>query len=251
MILKREIYLEFIKDSSPEIKEKLVNDILTLFQVREREKEKDEMKDVWLMFLMDFRLNASEIFQAHKMALKRELLDDKGNEIECLPMLSTNTTGKILKSYERYKFNDKKLEDGRELLKKILNPPPPEPTPEEKQKQREKLHENILDSIKEFGVCEFAFLVYEDFIKNEDFKDFSSEFPEIYNSEFAKFIAKEKQRNWFYANHEIKKLENLHPTIFSKLKERKCKKSELVPAVFQLTKNKIVENYLNKKNKQC
>ena len=140
MILKREIYLEFIKDSSPEIKEKLVNDILTLFQVREREKEKDEMKDVWLMFLMDFRLNASEIFQAHKMALKRDLLDDKGNEIECLPMLSTNTTGKILKSYERYKFNDKKLEDGRELLKKILNPPPPEPTPEEKQKQREKLH---------------------------------------------------------------------------------------------------------------
>ena len=90
--MKREISWEFIKNETPEIKEKLVNDILTLFQVRERQDEKDKMKEVWLIFLMDYKLTVPEIFQAHKMALKRELLDDKGQEIECLPMLSTKTT---------------------------------------------------------------------------------------------------------------------------------------------------------------
>ncbi|WP_284464858.1 hypothetical protein [Chryseobacterium sp.] len=163
-ILQREIFLEYIAKSSAEIKEKLVNDILTLFQVRERQKEKDDMKDTWLLFIMDYRLTASEIFQAHRMALKRELLDQNGKEIECLPMLSTNTTGKILKAYERHKQTDKQLEAGREQLKKILNPEP-ERSPEEIKAEKKKNWDSLVESVKKGEKCEHAFLFYEMAIK--------------------------------------------------------------------------------------
>ncbi len=170
-ILQREIFLESIAKSSAEIKEKLVNDILTLFQVRERQREKDEMKDTWLLFIMDYRLTASEIFQAHRMALKRELLDQNGNEIECLPMLSTNTTGKILKAYERYKQNDKQLEAGREQLKKLLNPEP-ERSPEEIKAEKKKNWESLVEAVKKGEKCDHAFLFYEFAIKKGGLSSF-------------------------------------------------------------------------------
>lgn len=170
-ILQREIFLEYIGKSSTEIKEKLVNDILTLFQVRDRNGEKESMKDTWLLFIMDYRLTASEIFHAHLMALKRKLMDANGNEIECLPLLSTNTTGKILKAYERFKQTDKQLEEGRERLKLILNPPA-EPTEEEKKAERKKNWDSLVDAVKKDTKCDHAFLFYEFAIKKGGLQGF-------------------------------------------------------------------------------
>lgn len=248
MILRREISWEFIKNEKPEIKEKLVNDILTLFQVRERQDEKDKMKEVWLIFIMDYRLTAPEIFQAHKMALKRELLDDKGQEIECLPMLSTNTTGKILKAYERFKLADKQLENGREKLAEIMNAKP-EKTDEEKAAEKLQQIENVKNCVKEFGVCEYGFLVYDEFMKNEDFKFFSKDFPAIYDKHFKKFIAKIQNGNLsIFSIKEIPIKEKNHQDIMNRLiRKIGVKKHELEGIPLQNAKSEIVENYL----KQC
>lgn len=118
------------------------------------------MKDTWLLFLMDFKLTATEIYHAHKMAIQRRLLDQNGNEIECLPMLSTNTTGKILKAYERFKLSDKQLEEGREKLRLILNPPV-ELTEEQKKAIKKKNWDALVEAVKTDTKCEHAFLFYE------------------------------------------------------------------------------------------
>ncbi|MCC3214983.1 hypothetical protein LIV57_06835 [Chryseobacterium sp. X308] len=166
-----EISRESIKYSSANTKEKLVNDILTLFQVRDKNQEKKEMMDTWLLFVLDFRFTATEIYYAHKMAIQRTLLDQNGNEIECLPMLSTNTTGKILKAYERYKQNDKQLEAGREQLKKILNPEP-ERSPEEIKAEKKKNWDALVEAVKKGEKCEHAFLFYEFAIKKGGLSSF-------------------------------------------------------------------------------
>lgn len=183
--MQREIFRENIKNSSADVKGKLVNDVLTLFQVRDRNREKEEMMDIWLLFIMDYRLTASEIYHAHKMALKRELLDQSGNEIECLPMLATNTTGKILKAYERYKQNDKQLEAGREQLKKILNPEP-ERTPEEIKAEKKKNWDSLVEAVKKGEKCEHAFLFYEFAIKKGGLASF------VGNEKGQKIAIKEK-----------------------------------------------------------
>jgi hypothetical protein len=172
-ILQREIFLEYIGKSSSEIKEKLVNDILTVFQVRDRNGEKESMMETWLLFIVDYRLTATEIFYAHRMALKRELLDANGNEIECLPMLSTNTTGKILKAYERFKLTDKQLEEGRERLKLILNPPV-ELTEEQKKAEKKKNWDSLVEAVKKDEKCVHAFLFYELAIKKGGLGSFLS-----------------------------------------------------------------------------
>lgn len=171
--MQREIFLEYIGKSSKEIKEKLVNDILTLLQIRDRNGEKESMKDTWLLFIMDYRLTATEIFHAHRMALKRDLLDANGNEIECLPLLSTNTTGKILKAYERFKLSDKLLEEGREKLKLILNPPV-EPTAEEKKAERKKNWNALVEAVRNETKCDHAFLFYEVAVKKGGLQGFIS-----------------------------------------------------------------------------
>ncbi len=132
------------------------------------------MKDTWLLFIMDYRLTATEIYQAHRMALKRELLDQNGNEIECLPMLSTNTTGKILKAYERHKQNDKQLEAGREQLQKLLNPEP-ERSPEEIKAEKKKNWDALVESVKKGEKCNHAFLFYEFAIKKGGLLSFLSD----------------------------------------------------------------------------
>lgn len=143
------------------------------------------MKDTWLLFLMDYNLTATEIYQAHKMAIQRTLLDQSGNEIECLPMLSTNTTGKILKAYERYKQNDKQLEAGREQLKKILNPEP-EISIEEIKAEKKKNWDALVEAVKKAEKCEHAFLFYEFAIKKGGLTSF------VGNTDGQKIAIKEK-----------------------------------------------------------
>ncbi|WP_150114777.1 hypothetical protein [Chryseobacterium sp. IHB B 17019] len=208
--MQREIYRECIRFSPPETKEKLVNDVLTLFQVRDRNGEKESMKDTWLLFLMDFKLTATEIYHAHKMAIQRNLLDQNGNEIECLPMLSTNTTGKILKAYERYKQNDQQLQEGRERLKLILNPPP-EPTEEEKKAERKRNWDSLVEAVKKGQNCEHAFLFYELAIKKgglESFVNDENVQKIAIKDKMVQILAKEKlkPRSILFNTYELKKL---------------------------------------------
>jgi hypothetical protein len=56
----------------------------------------------WYSSHSNFKITAGEIYLA-KMALSRDILDDKGKEIDLFPELSNNTTGKVISAYLRHK----------------------------------------------------------------------------------------------------------------------------------------------------
>ncbi len=87
---------------------KLTDDLFRLLQVREKN---EAMAKDWLLFLTTTpkfnKLTPGEIYHAFKMAMARELRDSKNEEINMLPELSTNTTGKVLTAYLEWKrIND-------------------------------------------------------------------------------------------------------------------------------------------------
>ena len=119
------------------------------------------------------------------------------------------------------------------------------------EKAAEKLQqiENVKKCVKEFGVCEYGFLVYDEFMKNEDFKFFSKDFPSIYDKHFKKFITKIQSGNIsIFSIKEIPLKEKNHQDIMNRLiKKIGVKKHELEGIPLQNAKSEIVENYL----KQC
>ena len=220
--------------------------IISMLDVKfENEQAKNLAITEYKSFIRDYNLTPSEIYEAYRMALKELLFDEKENRIDIYPNLSLITAGKVLNAYQRFKYDSREYELGKSKIKNFLNPPKIE-TEEEKKEQRRKLIENIQDCIAEYGVCEYAFLVYENFYKKTDFQELRKTFPDVYHRNFLKFIAKEKLRNFFYKEKEIQELQKKHPEIIEKLKNRTCKKDEMVPAVFQLTKNELIEKYFKK-----
>ena len=91
-------------------------------------------------------------------------------------------------------------------------------------------------------------LVYEDFMKNEDFKFFSKDFPAIYDKHFKKFISKIQSGNIsIFSIKEIPMKEKNHQDIMNRLiKKIGVKKHELEGIPLQNAKSEIVENYLKK-----
>lgn len=118
-----EISQDNISDAPVETKVKLTNDIIRLLQVREKN---EAMAKDWLLYLVTtpkfFRLTAGEIYEAFKMAMSRELLDSKGNEIDMFPELSINTTSKILNSYLNWKINNDAYQKAKSDLRELYNP---------------------------------------------------------------------------------------------------------------------------------
>jgi hypothetical protein len=174
-MLRLEISQASINKCSVETKTKLTDDLFRLLQVRE--KNKDMAKD-WLLFLTTSKFNKitpGEIYMAFKMAMSRELVDKKGNEIDMLPELSNNTTGKVLEAYLRYKLEDSAYGLAKDKLKQLALPDFQEPSEEQKQRIRDEFLMNVFISLstisnkkwrksnpEQLMYCTDAWLLYTD-----------------------------------------------------------------------------------------
>lgn len=116
-----EISQASITKSSVEHKFKLSEDVMQLLNVRGRNQE---MVDGWLLFIStsNFKITAGEIYLAFKMALSRDILDDKGKEIDLFPELSNNTTGKVISAYIRHKKESLQYQLSKDKLKALKSP---------------------------------------------------------------------------------------------------------------------------------
>ena len=131
---------------------------MRLLQVREKNKE---MTKDWLLFIStsNFKITAGEIYLAFKMALSREILDAKGNEIDLFPELSNNTTGKVIAAYLRFKNEN----DAYHIAKKkliALNTPKKEMSETELKKIKEDFFKIVFNEISVNGFCSDAHHLY-------------------------------------------------------------------------------------------
>lgn len=116
-----EISQEIIAKSEPEVKLNLADDVMRLLNVRDRN---SEMSKDWLIFISssNFKVTAGEIYLAFQMAMSREILDDKGKEIDLFPELSNNTTGKVISAYIRHKKESLQYQLSKDKLKALKSP---------------------------------------------------------------------------------------------------------------------------------
>lgn len=152
---------EPIKETPVETKAKLATDIMRLLQVREHN---EEMAKDWLLFFTTTprynQLRPGEIYQAHKMAMSRELYDADEKQFNLIPDLSINTSAKILEAYIKYKKNNPELAKATEELLKLNAPSGP--SPEEIEKTREEFLKMIFEDVKSGKIPEEAWLLYDD-----------------------------------------------------------------------------------------
>lgn len=157
-----EISQASIKKCPVETKTKLVDDLFRLLQVRDKNQE---MAKDWLLFVNDSKfskLTPGEIYLAFKMAMSRELLDEKGKGFELLPELSNNTTGKVLDAYLKFKNEDASYNLAKDELKKTALEANTAPTDEEKAEIREIYLLMVFHSLKEKKHCYDAWQLYEE-----------------------------------------------------------------------------------------
>ena len=187
-----EISQEIIAHAEPEIKLNLADDVMRLLNVRERNAE---MAKDWLIFIAtsNFKITAGEIYLAFKMALSREILDDKGNEIDLFPELSNNTTGKVISAYLRFKKESQVYQLHKERLKS-LKTPEKEFSEEEKLKLREELLQLIFNDIKNTGFSSDAWHLYFDLSNAGKINKSKEEKKKLLKEETAKYEAEEKAR---------------------------------------------------------
>jgi hypothetical protein len=116
-----EISQEIIAKAEPAVKLNLVDDVMRLLNVRERNAQ---MSKDWLIFISTskFKITAGEIYLAFQMALSRDILDDKGKEIDLFPELSNNTTGKVIFAYLRHKKESNAYQLSKDKLKSLKSP---------------------------------------------------------------------------------------------------------------------------------
>lgn len=149
-----------IKNSSVETKTKLTNDLIRLLQVREKN---EAMSKDWLLFLATSKfqsLRPGEVYEAFKMAMGRELLDQNGKEFDLFPELSNNTTGKVLSSYQTWKNENSVYRLAMSNLKALANKT--EMSDEEKVKVREEFIELVYNELLLDKFSDSAWLLYED-----------------------------------------------------------------------------------------
>lgn len=186
-----EISQASINNSTVETKSKLTDDICRLLQVREKN---EAMQKDWLLFITtsNFRITAGEIYLAFKMALSREILDDKGNEIDLFPELSNNATGKVISAYLRYKSQNDQYTKAKEDLKK-LNLPSNVITEEEKKKIRDNFLKVIFDDLVKDGFSGDAWQLFFDLEIKKRIIVSTEEKKKLYDEELKKYIPAHKE----------------------------------------------------------
>lgn len=205
-----------ITKTSAETKFKLAEDLIRLLNVREKN---SGMIDDWILFIAtsNFRITAGEIYLAFKMAISREILDDKGNEIDIFPELSNNTTGKVISAYLKFKKEDTKYQLAKDKLK-LLNQPVKEITDQEKAEIRLELLKNIYNDISTTGFSSDAWLLFADLeLKGRVFKS-NKEKKELYRQQLKIYEIEEKAyiRTKFHASITMSHIKDLMNKITGK-----------------------------------
>lgn len=186
-----EISQESIINTSVENKTKLADDIMRLLNVREKN---SEMSKDWLLFLStsNFKITPGEIYLAFQMAISREILDTNGNEINLLPELSNNMTGKVIYSYLEYKKNSLPYHNAKDKLKS-LKTQEKEITEIDKQNIRNEFLKTVFDDISESGFCDMAHLLYDELIFKLKINPTADEKRGLYAKELSIHIPIEKE----------------------------------------------------------
>lgn len=190
MTLQMEISQVSITKTSAETKFKLAEDLIRLLNVREKN---SGMIDDWILFIAtsNFKITAGEIYLAFKMAISREILDDKGNEIDIFPELSNNTTGKVISAYLKFKKEDNKYQLAKDKLK-LLNQPIKEITDEEKAEIRMQLLKNIYHDISTTGFSSDAWHLFLDLESRGKIFKSNKEKKELYRQQLKIYEIEEK-----------------------------------------------------------
>lgn len=195
-----------ISNSEVDTKAKLVNDIMRLLQVRDKN---EGMAKDWLLFITTTpkfsSLRPGEVYQAFKMAMSRELLDADGKEINLLPELSINTTSKILISYFQWKKSNPEYQTAKEHLLKLKQPT--KPSDEELLRIREAFILSTFKDIVESDFCADAWLLYEELQEkipqtNEQKKNLYNQQEFIYLQELKNDAAKNVGRRTYLDIYE-------------------------------------------------
>ena len=180
-----------IKDTTVETKAKLASDVMRLLQVREHN---EAMAKDWLLFFSTTprysQLRPGEVYQAHKMAMSRELYDADEKQFNLIPELSINTSAKILEAYIKYKKHNPELSKAKEHLLKLNAPSGP--SPEQIQKTREDFLKMIFEDLKGGKVPEDAWLLYDDVKDRLTFTDEQRE--NIYRNQEHLYIQELKRQ---------------------------------------------------------
>lgn len=225
-----------IAEAEAEIKLNLADDVMRLLQVRD--KNKDMTKD-WLLFVStsNFKLTAGEIYLAFKMALSRELLDSKGNEIELFPELSINTTGKVLHAYLKKKQEDIAYQRSKDKLR-LLNQKKEEDEEEHKKKIRENFISVMYRELKENSFYDSAWIIYDNLhslgflvVSDEEKKELYNQQLKIYTKEEKDYI---KSKGALSTRHLLKEF------------EKEIISNKKIPNVVNKCKSILVSNYLMK-----
>ena len=238
-IVKREVLYPKLNDKEigSNERQKTTARIVSMFQIKFDSSQSQNLAMAeYGRFLQDYSLTSEEVLEAYRMVAKLQLLDHKGEPIKFYPNLSIGQAGEILKSYQDFKIENPKHTQGIAQIKAFLRPPDQEPTEEEKRAKRAQLRSNIENCFKEFGECEFAFLIYEDLKDEGVLEEFRK--PEriepIKNRLMGKFLQKELTRNLFYNPTELRQLTD---------KFKANKKYKTPGAVVQEVKSEIIKNY--------
>lgn len=182
------------------------------------------------------KLTPAEFFNARTCLSRGLLIDVDGEIMKPYKKIDFEMFNQVEEAYLRYKTESKEYEAGSAKIKAFLNPPAPEPTEAEKVSQRANLRAEIEKCFKDFGECEFAFLIYDDLKaegKIDPIKD-KERILVIQNRKMGSFLQKEQTRHLFYNPAELRELSD---------KFKKNEKYKTPPIVVQEVKNEIIKNY--------
>lgn len=200
-MLKMEISQVSILDSSVDTKTKLTNDIIRLLQVRDKN---ESMAKDWLLYVTTTpkfqNMRPSEVYEAFRLAMSRELKRADGSDFNLLPELSINTTSDVLSQYILFKKSNPEYTEAKQ---KLLNYNPSEgPTEDEKAKIREDFLKAVFEDIAERDHSNDAWLLYDDLKEklpqdDQKKKNLYKQQEHIYIAELKQDAAKNEGRRSF------------------------------------------------------
>ena len=189
-MLQMEISQEIIAQSDLNVKQGLADDVMRLLNVRDRNAE---MAKDWLLFISNsnFKVTAGEIYLAFTMALTREILDDKGKEIDLFPELSNNTTGKVISAYLRYKKEHHAYQLSRDKLKSLKSTEN-KLSENEISAIRENLLKLIFEEVTNTGFCSEAYHLFSELESKGKIVQSAEDKKNLYVKQLKKYELEEK-----------------------------------------------------------
>ena len=234
-MLRLEISQAFIKNSEVTTTTKLTDDLFRLLQVRERNNE--SAKD-WLLFITSSdkfnRLTAGEIYNAFKLAMSRELTDEKGEYFNLIPDLSINTTARILTAYIEFKRQNESYQRAKANLLAISEPKKG-PTEAEKLAIRNEYLKNMFEVLQSDGFFGYSWLEY-DTLKSKIGVD-KDKAKIIYSRALKSFFSDKEKQMEKNPNDKALKIE------VKKYRER-AGNAETIPEVQTIARAIAVSDYL-------